>query len=132
VKLTLAIAAAALLLAGCGRADPFVGTWQAQSKGGPSFVISKQDPHYLAVASSSGDIYYGSGVLDRHDGALTVSIRLPAQIETIRMTVGPHGCLQAVDDGVAGEEGPGPVLWPNERATLVKVSDSTAAPTPSP
>ena len=38
--------------------------------------------------------------------ALTVTIELPAQVETIKLTIGPHTCLRALDKGVTGEDGP--------------------------
>ena len=140
LKLALTILVAVLLLAGCGHAkDPFVGTWRAQTKDGPSFVISKQELGYLVTADRGGDLSFeGVGVLDGHGDTLTVSLAIstgsPSQIEMIRLTASPHTRLQAIDKGVAGQKGPGPLFFGllRPRATLVRVSNSTTAPTPSP
>ena len=141
LKLALAILAGVLLLTGCGQAkDPFVGTWRAQAKDGPSFVISKLGPGYRVRADpESGLSCEGVGVLDGHGDTLTVNFAIstgpPAQIETIKLTVGPHTRLQAIDEGVAGQTGYGPLFFVPGlmgRATLVRVSNSTTASTPTP
>lgn len=137
-KLALAIPIVVLVVAGCGHAkDPFVGTWQAQTKGGPSFVISKLGPGYRVAADPGTDLSCaGVGVLDEHGDTLTTRVAIstgpPVQIETIKLTVGPHTRLHAIDEGVAGQTGRGPLFCVPGlmgRATLVKVSNSTTAST---
>ena len=140
MKLLLVVLAAVLLLAGCGQAkDPLVGTWRAQTNDSTSFVISKHDYGYLVVAGD-GDAdssYESVGVLGGHGDVLTVSFAgiggPPAPTETIRLTVSPHNRLQATEKEMAGQKGPGYLAFVMMMpATLVKVSNSTAAPTPSP
>ena len=141
VKTVLAILAAVLLLAGCGQAkDPFVRAWQAQTKDGPSFVISKHEPGYLVRAGVGGDSFEGVGVLDGQGHMLTACIVIntgrPAQVEKIRLTESAHNRLEAIDEGVRQDRqtGPGPLFFGLglSRVTLVRVSSSTTPPTPSP
>jgi hypothetical protein len=152
LKLALPILAAVLMLAGCGQAkDPFVGTWHAQAKDGwlDSLVISKHGTGYLVATVSGADSSVddfgldgggdspseGVGVLGGHGDTLTVSMGGGAPVETIRLTVSPHNRLQAIDEGVAAQKGPGYVFFVlglMNPGTLVRVSDSTTAPTPSP
>jgi hypothetical protein len=151
MKLALAVLAAVLLLAGCGQAkDPFAGTWRAQAKDGlSSLVISKHGTGYIVAtdngADSSADDFgldggggspsEGVGVLGGHGHTLTVSMGGGAPVETIRLTVSPHNRLQAIDEGVAAQKGPGYVFFVlglMNPGTLVRVSDSTTAPTPTP
>jgi hypothetical protein len=134
--IALIVFAAVLLLAGCGHAkDPFVGTWRTQTNDGPIFVISKAHSGYLVVAD---DDFKGVGVVDGHGDTLTVNFAIstgpPAQIETIRLTVGPRTRLRAIDEGVAGQTGRGPLFCVPGlmgRATLVNVSSTTTAPIPT-
>jgi hypothetical protein len=148
MKLLLVVLAGVLLLAGCGQAkDPFVGTWRAQTNDSTSFVISKHDPGYAVLAAdggsssdfglNDGSSYKGVGVLDAQGDTLTVSFAgiggPPAHTETIRLTVRPHARLQATEKETAGQKGPGYLAFVMMMpATLVKVSNSTTAPTPSP
>jgi hypothetical protein len=154
MKLALVVLAAVLLLAGCGHAkDPFVGTWRVQTNAGTIFVISKHDSGYLVVAADSGTdssfegalagadpTYKGVGVLDAQGDTLIVNFAIstgpPAQIETIRLTVRPHTRLQAAEKMTAGQGlgylGFVMAFTGGMPATLVKVSNCTAAPTPSP
>jgi len=139
LKPALAILAGVLLLAGCGHAkDPFVGTWRPQTKDGLSFVISKHGAGYHVVAVDGGADpgFEGVGVLDGRGDALTVNFAgsggSPAYTETIRLTVGPHTRLQATEK-MAGQKGPGYLAFVMMvPATLVRVSSSTTAPTPTP
>jgi hypothetical protein len=151
MKPVFVVLAAVLLLAGCGHArDPFVGTWRAQTNAGTIFVISKHDQGYLVVAAGGGadssfegalagadPSYKGVGVLDADGDTLTVGFAgtasPPAQTETIRLAVSPRDSLQATEKMMAGQKGPGYLAFVNMMpATLVKVSNSTATPTPSP
>ena len=141
LKPALAILAGVLLLAGCGHAkDPFVGTWRPQTKDGLSFVISKHGAGYHVVAVDGGADpgFEGVGVLDGRDDALTVNFAgsggPSAYTETIRLTVGPRTRLRAIDEGVAGQTGRGPLFCVPGlmgRATLVNVSSTTTAPIPT-
>jgi hypothetical protein len=140
MRLLLVVLTAVLLLAGCGHAkDPFVGTWRAQANAGTSLVISRHGTGYFVVAAVGvpDPSHKGVGVLDTQGDTLTVSFAgtasSPAQTETIRLTVRPGGRLQAAEKTTAGQKGPGYLAFVMMMpATLVKVSNATAAPTPSP
>ena len=124
MKLTLAILAAVLLLAGCGHSapnhDPFVGTWQAVGfDPGNGYAISKVSGATYRVAEIDHFKQHGSALYSRRGSNELIS--RPGQLaeqDVIKFNPA-SGRLTETPRGDVG-------------AVLTKVSNSTAPPSPWP
>jgi hypothetical protein len=136
MKRTLVIvAAAALLLAGCGHPkDPFVGTWRMNSGPRARFVISKNAGHYTVTQGFRGDkTYMRIAVFTRRGDQLVASWRVTnpftgkhtGEVDTLKLSTThvPNQLLFTFSFGLPPSA---------DSVTMTKLSDSSATPTPVP
>jgi hypothetical protein len=124
VRLTLILAVVAAFLVGCGgtSSDPFAGTWRLDSGDKPTWVIRPVDDGYSIVAGWPGrDSYRSVGTFTRNGDQLVERRDAPAY--TITHSTDPDRLTLLNRDPSLPTEG---------RTTLVRLSDSTATPTPVP
>ena len=131
----LVIVAAVVLLAGCGTtvpSDPFTGTWRAKDGRVGPVVISKRDDHYRVVMAVPGmGIWLVSDNYTRRGDVLVKVTHRTDQVtgrvvvwERFRVTIDKTSGNLFFRDASAYLSKPIEVAF-------MKVSDSTATPTPS-
>jgi hypothetical protein len=115
---------ALLLLAGCGKSDPYTGTWR--TSGRTLFVIAKTDKGYR-IAWTGGNIHPWLS-LAQQGGHLKFTYQRPsgkgAGLTTDSITLVPKNGHLVMRDTSSGH-----VIGP---ITMNKASDSTALPSPAP
>jgi hypothetical protein len=132
VKLVLAILAAAMLLVGCGHADPFVGTWKPGGFGETAVVAHATGNRYLLTQMHSTQADHAVTMVRRGDtlrGSFRQFTSGEWQTSTLTVTHLPDGHLTLKMD-VLALDGSGTV--PVATFVMSKVSTGSAAPTPSP